>query len=108
MKQTNTKNRRLVLAERPKGSPTKSTLNLETEDVPSPQEGEMLLRTEFFSLDPYMRGRMSDAPSHAPPIKIGEVMVGGTVAQVEISRLPSTRPGLWVSPGTGAAATCRF
>jgi NADPH-dependent curcumin reductase len=70
MKQTNTTNRRLVLAERPKGAPTESTLTLETKEVPSPQEGEMLLRTEFLSLDPYMRGRMSDAPSYAPPVKL--------------------------------------
>ncbi len=62
MKQTNTTNRRLVLTERPEGAPTESTLTLKTEDVPSPREGEMLLRTEFLSLDPYMRGRMSDAP----------------------------------------------
>lgn len=96
MKQTNTTNRRLILAERPKGEPTDSTLTLETGDVPSPQEGEMLLRTEFLSLDPYMRGRMSDAPSYAPPVEIGEVMVGGTVAQVELSKHDGFRRGEWV------------
>lgn len=104
MKQTLTTNRRLVLAERPEGAPTESTLTLKTEDVPSPQEGEMLLRTEFLSLDPYMRGRMSDAPSYAPPVAIGDVMVGGTVAQVAISKLDGFKKGEWVLPqlNTGA------
>jgi len=101
MKQSPTTNRRLVLAERPDGAPTESTLTLKTEDVPSPQEGEMLLRTEFLSLDPYMRGRMSDAPSYAPPVKIGEVMVGGTVAQVEISKLDGFKKGDWILSANG-------
>ena len=101
MKQTNTTNRRLVLAERPEGVPTESTLTLMTEAVPSPQEGEMLLRTEFLSLDPYMRGRMSDAPSYAPPVEIGEVMVGGTVARVEISKLDGFKEGEWVVSANG-------
>lgn len=101
MKQTLTTNRRLVLAERPEGAPTEDTLTLKTEDVPSPQEGEMLLRTEFLSLDPYMRGRMSDAPSYAPPVKIGEVMIGGTVAQVVISKLDGFEKGEWVLSANG-------
>ncbi len=101
MKQTNTTNRRLVLAERPKGAPTENTLKLETTDIPSPQEGEMLLRTEFLSLDPYMRGRMSDAPSYAPPVKLGDVMVGGTVAQVESSKLDGFKKGEWVLSSNG-------
>lgn len=101
MKQTNTTNRRFVLAERPNGAPTKSTLRLETTDLPSPQNGELLLRTEFLSLDPYMRGRMSDAPSYAPPVKIGEVMVGGTVAQVELSKLEGFTKGEWVLCANG-------
>ena len=101
MKQSSTTNRSLVLAERPAGAPTESTLRLETKPLPSPQEGEMLLRTEFLSLDPYMRGRMSDVPSYAPPVKIGEVMVGGTVAQVEISKLAGFKKGDWVLSSNG-------
>jgi NADPH-dependent curcumin reductase CurA len=101
MKQTNTTNRRLVLAERPEGAPTESTLTLETADIPSPKDGEMLLRTEFLSLDPYMRGRMNDAPSYAPPVGIGEVMVGGTVAQVEVSKLDGFKKGEWVLSANG-------
>lgn len=101
MQQTTTTNRRLVLAERPEGAPTGNTLTLETEAVPSPQEGEMLLRTEFLSLDPYMRGRMSDVPSYAPPVEIGEVMVGGTVAQVVASKLEGFKKGEWVLSANG-------
>lgn len=101
MKQTHTTNRRLVLAERAEGAPTESTLRLETIDVPSPREGEMLLRTEFLSLDPYMRGRMSAAPSYAPPVEIGDVMVGGTVAQVENSKLNGFKKGEWVLSANG-------
>lgn len=101
MKQSNTTNRRLVLAERPEGTPTESTLTLETADIPSPKDGEMLLRTEFLSLDPYVRGGMSDAPSYAPPVEIGEVMVGGTVAQVESSKLDGFKKGEWVLNANG-------
>lgn len=87
MTQTNDKNRRLVLAERPKGEPTGNTLRLETAPVPEAAEGQMLLRTRYLSLDPYMRGRMSDAPSYAAPVEIGGVMVGGTVAEVVTSNV---------------------
>lgn len=101
MKQSKTLNRRFVLAERPVGFPTPQAWALETVNVPSPQAGEMLLRTEFLSLDPYMRGRMSEAPSYAPPLKIGEVMVGGTVAQVERSKVDGFQPGDWVLSANG-------
>ena len=56
----------------------------------------MLLRTVWLSLDPYMRGRMSDAPSYSPPVEIGAVMVGGTVSRVETSRHPDYKEGEWV------------
>jgi NADPH-dependent curcumin reductase CurA len=82
MTQSNTRNRKFVLAERPKGEPDDNTLRLEIDDLPTPGKGQMLLRNEYLSLDPYMRGRMSDAPSYAAPVEIGDVMVGGTVAQV--------------------------
>ncbi len=82
MPQTPDVNRRFVLAERPKGEPDDRTLRLETQDVPTPGDGQMLLRNAYLSLDPYMRGRMSDAPSYAAPVEIGGVMVGGTVSEV--------------------------
>ncbi len=96
MNLSNTRNRRFVLAERPKGEPDANTLRLETDDLPTPGKGQMLLRNEFLSLDPYMRGRMSDAPSYAAPVEIGEVMVGGTVAQVMTSDVDGFAPGDWV------------
>ena len=82
MPQTATLNRRIVLAERPMGEPTASTLRLDAVPLPKAGVGQMLLRTQYLSLDPYMRGRMNDAPSYAPPVNLGEVMVGGTVGQV--------------------------
>ena len=76
---------RFVLASRPVGEPKSSDLRLEEFPVPSPGEGEVLLRTLYLSLDPYMRGRMSDAPSYAAPVAIGGVMEGGAVAEVVAS-----------------------
>lgn len=96
MPQSETQNRQFVLAERPKGEPTDNTLRLETTEVPPPGKGQMLLRNEYLSLDPYMRGRMSSAPSYAPPVEIGEVMVGGTVAQVVSSDVQGYEAGDWV------------
>ena len=59
-----------------------SDFRLEEFPVPQPGAGQMLLRTKWLSLDPYMRGRMSDAPSYAKPVGVGEVMEGGTVSEV--------------------------
>ncbi len=96
MTQSHTVNRRIVLAQRPKGEPDDGTLRLESGDLPVPGEGQMLLRNEYLSLDPYMRGRMSDAPSYAEPVAIGDVMVGGTVSQVVSSRVNGFAEGDWV------------
>ncbi|MGE0036721.1 MAG: NADP-dependent oxidoreductase [Xanthobacteraceae bacterium] len=74
--------RRIVLASRPIGEPKASDFRLEEVPVPQPGPGEVLLRTMWLSLDPYMRGRMSDAPSYAKPVDIGGVMEGGTVSEV--------------------------
>ncbi len=96
MSQSATLNRRIVLAERPVGEPSPATLRLESGAVPKAGAGQMLLRTQYLSLDPYMRGRMSDAPSYAPPVALGEVMVGGTVGQVVESHLAGYAAGDWV------------
>ena len=93
MPQTDTLNRRFVLEERPKGEPTLATLRLETAPVPQPGPGQMLRRTDYLSLDPYMRGRMSDAPSYAAPVAVGGVMEGGTVAQVVTSHVDGFSAG---------------
>ena len=89
-------NRRWVLASRPQGAPVAENFRLETQPVPTPVEGQLLLRTVWLSLDPYMRGRMSDAPSYSPPVEVGAVMVGGTVSRVEQSNHPDFKPGEWV------------
>lgn len=85
--------RRIVLASRPVGAPRPENFRLEQTPVPVPTEGQLLLRTIYLSLDPYMRGRMSDAPSYAPPVAVGEVMVGATVSRVEASHHPGFAVG---------------
>jgi len=85
MAQTSNINRQIVLAERPKGVPDENTLRLEETAMPSSGSGEMLLRTVYLSLDPYMRGRMNDAKSYATPVEIGGVMTGQVVAEVMAS-----------------------
>jgi NADPH-dependent curcumin reductase CurA len=77
--------RRIVLASRPVGEPKPSDFRLEEFPVPQPGPGQVLLRTKWLSLDPYMRGRMSDAPSYAKPVGIDEVMEAGTVSEVVAS-----------------------
>lgn len=94
-------NRRIVLASRPQGAPTHSNFRLESVTAPSIQAGEVLLRSIYLSLDPYMRGRMSDAKSYADPVAIDEVMVGATVCQVEESLHADYEVGEWVLAYTG-------
>ena len=101
MPQTHDSNRRIVLAERPNGVPDDNTLAMEKVSVPQPAKGEMLLRTTYLSLDPYMRGRMNDAKSYAEPVKIGEVMTGQVVAEVISSDCEGFSPGDQVLAGSG-------
>jgi NADPH-dependent curcumin reductase CurA len=96
MAQSSTVNRRFVLAQRPEGEPDDNTLRLETGDIPKPASDQMLLRNEYLSLDPYMRGRMSSAPSYAAPVVLGEVMVGGTISQLVSSNVDGFSAGDWV------------
>jgi NADPH-dependent curcumin reductase len=88
-----TVNRRIVLAARPQGRPAAENLRLEDGPVPEPGAGEMLVRTIYLSLDPYMRGRMNDGPSYASPVALGEVMTGGTVGAVVRSNVAGFAPG---------------
>jgi NADPH-dependent curcumin reductase CurA len=81
------------LAARPVGEPDDSVFAITHDDVPAPADGQVLLRVVLLSLDPYMRGRMSDAESYAEPVAIGQVMVGGTVCVVEESRHPDWTAG---------------
>jgi NADPH-dependent curcumin reductase CurA len=81
--------KRVVLVSRPVGEPKASDFRIEDQAIPTPGPGQVLLRTIWLSLDPYMRGRMSDGPSYATPVPIGGVMEGGTVSEV----LASDNPG---------------
>ncbi|AJJ62634.1 NADP-dependent oxidoreductase [Yersinia aldovae] len=101
MPQDKTTNRRILLASRPHGTPSCENFTLDSQPIPQPDAGQILLRTRYLSLDPYMRGRMSDAPSYAAPVEIGEVMVGAVVARVEASRHPDFQVGDWVLAGSG-------
>ena len=80
-----TKNRQVLLASRPDGAPSAANFELVESDIPTPGEGQMLLRTIYLSLDPYMRGRMNAEKSYAEPVPVGGVMEGGTVSVVEQS-----------------------
>jgi NADPH-dependent curcumin reductase CurA len=93
MTQNKASNHRIVLKSRPIGAPTQHNFHLQEDVVPVPEAGQLLLRTLYLSLDPYMRGRMSDAPSYAAPVGLGEVMIGGTVSRVEHSLHPDYRQG---------------
>ncbi len=81
------------LAARPVGRPTADNFTVTTEPRPTARDGQVLLRTRYLSLDPYMRGRMSDAPSYAPPVAVGGIMVGGTIGEVVESNSPDLKPG---------------
>jgi NADPH-dependent curcumin reductase CurA len=94
-------NRRIVLASRPEGRPTPADFRIEDVAAPEPREGELLLKVLYLSLDPYMRGRMSAAKSYAPPVELGAVMVGGTVARVVRSRHPGYAEGDFVVSHSG-------
>ncbi len=86
-------NRRILLARRPKGAPVPEDFRFEDAALPEPAEGEVLKRTLWASIDPYMRGRMNEGPSYAVPVAIGGVMGGATVGRVVTSRHPGYATG---------------
>lgn len=88
-----TVNRQVLLAARPVGEPTPENFQLTETPVPDPGDGAFLVRTIYLSIDPYMRGRMSDAKSYAEPVALGAVMTGGTVSEVLVSNHPDFAPG---------------
>lgn len=81
-----TTNRQILLASRPEGEPTVANFRLAETPVPALQDGQVLVRNHFLSLDPYMRGRMNEGKSYAQPQPLNEVMIGGTVGEVVESR----------------------
>src|SRR6266567_5661716 len=88
-----TMNRRIVLAARPVGFPKDSDFKLVEAPVSTPGDGQILVRSIYLSVDPYMRGRMNDVKSYAPPVQIGEVMGGGVVARVVGTNNPAFKEG---------------
>ena len=90
-------NRQVRLKSRPTGEPTTANFELADAPIPEAKDGEVLRRTIYLSLDPYMRGRMSDAKSYATPVKLGEVMGAHTVSQVIESKNPAFAKGDFVT-----------
>jgi NADPH-dependent curcumin reductase CurA len=94
MPQSENQNRRVVLSSRPAGTPTAANFRLESSPVPEPGDGQVLLRTHYLSLDPYMRGMMNEVgPVYSRSIAIGEAMAAGTVNRVVTSNHPKFRVG---------------
>ncbi len=89
----NMSNRQVLLKSRPTGMPAAANFEIVEAALPTLADGDVLRRTMYLSLDPYMRGRMSDAPSYAQPVAVGAVMCGHTVSRVVESRDPNFRPG---------------
>jgi hypothetical protein len=85
--------RRVILKSRPVGAPKPSDFDVVEAPLPAPTDGEMLCRTIYLSLDPYMRGRISGVKSYAKGVDPGELMVGGTVSEVVESRHPDFKAG---------------
>ena len=86
-------NQQILLDNRPEGEATASNFKQVASDTPALQDGEVLVRHHYLSLDPYMRGRMNDSKSYAAPQALGEVMQGGTVGEVVESKTPKFAPG---------------
>jgi len=84
---------RVALASRPTGAPTSENFSYESAAIPTPGEGDVLVRVHYMSLDPYMRGRMDDSKSYAAPVPVGGTMEGGAVGEVIASNNPKFKPG---------------
>ena len=99
MSESSTRNLQVTLKSRPQGWVRESDFALVESPLPAIAEGEVLLKTLYLSLDPYMRGRMDDVKSYAASVNLGDVMVGGTVSEVADSRHPKFKAGdVVVSP----------
>ena len=107
-----TSSREIRLKSRPVGLPDASNFELATVEVPDPGAGEVLVRNQWMSVDPYMRGRMYDRPSYVPPFQIGQPLQGGAVGTVVKSNDERFKPGdlvesfngwreAYVSPASG-------
>jgi NADPH-dependent curcumin reductase CurA len=96
-----TRGREVHLVSRPQGWPVPEDFALVEVDLPDPGPGEVLVRNTFMSVDPYMRGRMNDVASYAPPYQLGEVMYGGALGEVVVSNSPDLAVGQTVRHNSG-------
>ena len=94
-------NREIRLVARPRGVPDESLFELVELPMAEPADGQLLIRNAFISVDPYMRGRMSDVRSYVAPFTLGEAMSGGAVGRVEVSRSTDWAEGDWVVHNLG-------
>jgi NADPH-dependent curcumin reductase CurA len=90
------KSREIRLASRPKGEPVSNNFQLAEVELPDPQPGEVLVRNEYISVDPYMRGRMNEGKSYVPGFELGKAMTGGAVGRIVESKEPSLPVGTYV------------
>ncbi|MFM7777234.1 MAG: NADP-dependent oxidoreductase, partial [Alphaproteobacteria bacterium] len=95
------KNLQILLKRRPVGAPVPEDFDIVETAAPEPGEGEVLVRAQYLSLDPYMRGRMADVKSYAKPVALGAVMEGQTAGVVVTSRHPDFKAGETVLGGFG-------
>jgi NADPH-dependent curcumin reductase CurA len=98
---SNQKSQEIRLKHRPIGMPKPDDFELAETAVPTPGEGQVLVRNSFMSVDPYMRGRMTDRASYVPPFQIGEALSGGAVGQVVASNNPKFKVGDHVNNFSG-------
>jgi len=98
---SNQKNREIRLKRRPVGMPQPGDFELAETDVPTPGPGQVLVRNAYMSVDPYMRGRMTDRASYVPPFQVGEALSGGAVGQVVASNNEAWKVGDYVSNFSG-------
>jgi hypothetical protein len=94
-------NRQILLAKRPTGIPDESCFKLTTSTMPQPTKGQVLVKTKFISVDPYMRGRMNDRKSYVPAFKLNEVLTGGVVGEVVESKSKSFVKGDFIVGNLG-------
>ena len=94
-------NRQITLASRPVGYPKESDFNLVEVPIPTPGDGEVLVRTIYLSVDPYMRGRINATKSYAANVEIDEVMIGSVIAEVITTKHPDFKVGDIVNAGIG-------
>ncbi|RYF95165.1 MAG: NADP-dependent oxidoreductase, partial [Chitinophagaceae bacterium] len=91
------KTKQIVLAKRPIGVPDKDAFRIEETELPTIGDGQVLVKSLYYSVDPYMRGRMNDRKSYAPPFNLNEPIIGGIIGEVIESNTPELKPGFIVT-----------